>query len=95
MRVAGQQLELAGTVDATDVVNGPLIGVDKRAQFAEQHSPDRTQLALALQHACEPGEVGLQPVLLAVALGGFAQVRNHCIDIVFQFSHFAASLGLN
>ena len=37
--------------------------------------PTVLQLALPLEHAGELGQVGLQPVLLAVALGGLAQVR--------------------
>ena len=57
--------------------------------------PTVLRLALALQHAGEFGEVGLQPVLLAIALGGLAQVGDHRVDVVFQLGDFAARLDLN
>ena len=40
-------------------------------------------------------QVGLQPVLLAVALRGLAQVGNHRVDVVFQLGHLAARLDLD
>ena len=82
-------------VRAVEVVDGALVGFDQRAQLAQQHLAHRIQLALALQHAGEPGEVGLQPILLAVALGGLAQVRDHRVDVVFELGHLAARLCLN
>ena len=62
---------------------------------AEQHLADRDQLALALQHAGELGEVGLQPVLLAVAFRGLAQVGDHRVDVVLQLGHLAPRIDLN
>ena len=69
--------------------------VDQRRQLGQQQLADGVQLALALQHAGEPGEVGLQPVLLAVALGGLAQVRDHRVDVVLQLRDLAAGLDLD
>ena len=77
------------------MVDGALVGVDQRRQLGEQHLADGVQLALALQHAGEFGEVGLQPVLLAVAFGGFAQVGDHRVDVVLQLGHLAARLDLD
>ena len=77
------------------VIDGALVGIDQRRQLGEEHLPHGVQLALALEHAGEFGEVGLQPVLLAVALGGFAQVGNHRVDVVLQLGHLAAGLHLD
>src|SRR3712207_8270233 len=43
---------------------------------SQQHPAHRGQVALALQHAGEAGEVRLQPVLLRVAVGGEPQERS-------------------
>ena len=55
----------------------------------------RDQVALALHHAAELGEVGLQPVLLGVALGRGAQVADHRVDVVLEVGHFAARVDLD
>ena len=78
-----------------EVVDGALLRVHQRRQLGQQHLADGVQLALALQHAGELGEVGLQPVLLAVALGGLAQVRDHRVDVVLQLGDLAARLDLD
>ena len=41
-------------------------------------------VALALHHAGEPREVGLQPVLLLVLVGRVLQVADHLVDVVFE-----------
>ena len=56
---------------------------------------DGEEVALALQHAGEAGDVGLQPVLLLVALGGLAQVGDHGVDIVFQLGNLALGIDLD
>ena len=56
---------------------------------------DGRQIALALQHAGEAGEVGLQPVLLGVALRGEAQVVDHRVDVVFELGDLAARVDLD
>jgi hypothetical protein len=95
MRVARQQNEFWMVACASEVVDGSLVRVDQRGQLGQEHLTDGTQLALALQHAGELGEIRLQPVLLAIALGRFAQVGNHRIDVVLEFGHFAAGLHLD
>src|SRR5208282_4307491 len=75
--------------------DGALIGLNQRAQFAKQDLTDRVQFALSLKHAAEFREVGLQPVLLAVAFSRVAKVGDHGVEIVFQLGHFAARLHLN
>jgi len=42
-----------------DLVNHTLVGVDQRGQLRQQQPADRGQIALALQHVGELGEVGL------------------------------------
>jgi hypothetical protein len=56
---------------------------------------NRRQVALPLQHAGKAGEIGLQPILLGVAVGGQPQVVDHCVEVVFQVGNFAARLDLN
>ena len=51
--------------------------------------------SLALQHSREARQVGLEPVLLRVAVRRQAEVVDHGVDVVFQLRHFAAGLDLN
>ena len=51
-----------------------------------------TQVLLALQHAAELGEVGLQPVLLGVLLRRVLQVADHLVDRVLQRRDLALRL---
>ena len=71
------------------------MGAHQRRQLGQQHPADRGEIALALQHAGELGEVRLEPVLLGVALGGDSQIVDHGVDVVFELSHFAARVHLN
>src|SRR5205823_2625563 len=48
-----------------------------------------------LQHAGETGEVGLEPILLGIALGGEPQIGDHRVDVVFEFGDFAAGINLD
>ena len=93
--VAAQQVEPRVGLHAGEVIDGALLRVHERRQLREQHLADGVELALPLEHAGELGEVGLQPVLLAVALGGLAQVRDHRVDVVLELRHLAAGLHLN
>ena len=52
------------------LIHHAVLGIDQRRQLGKQLLADRDQIALALHHAGELGEVGLQPVLLGVLLGG-------------------------
>ena len=77
------------------LIDDAKLGTHQRRQFGEQQPADRGQVALALQHVGELGEVGLQPVLLGVAVGGEPQVVDHRIDVVFELGDFAARIDLN
>ena len=80
---------------ALDLIDDAQLGVDQRRQLGQQQPADRRQVALALQHVGELGEVGLQPVLLGVAVGGEPQVVDHRVDVVFELGHLAARIDLN
>ena len=95
MRVAREQPELRLVVGGVEVIDRSLLRVDQRRELGEQHLADGVQLALALEHAGELREVGLEPVLLAVALGGLAQVGDHRVDVVLQLGDLAARLDLD
>ena len=94
--IGGQQLQhCRSLVLALHLVDDAHLGVDQRRQLGQQQAADGRQIALALKHVGELGEIGLQPVLFGVALGGEAQIADHRIDVVFQFGHFAARIDLN
>ena len=78
-----------------DLVDHAHMGVHQRRQFGQQQPADRGQIALALQHVGESGEVRLQPVLLGIDVGGEPQIANHRIDVVFEFGHLAAGVDLD
>ena len=77
------------------LVDDALVGVDQRRQLGEQQPADGREVALALQHVGEAREVGLQPVLLGVAVGGEPQVVDHRVDVVFELGHLAARVDLD
>ena len=66
-----------------------MLRADQRRQFGEQQLRDGEQIALALQHAGELGDVGLEPVLIGVLAGGLGQVADHLVDVVFERRDFA------
>ena len=72
-----------------------MLRIDQRREFRQQHAADGGEVALPLQHAGEASQVGLEPVLLGVAVGGEPQVVDHGVDVVFELGHFAAGLHLN
>ena len=69
-----------------------LLRADHRRQLGQDHLADRLEVALALQHAAELGEVGLQPVLLGVLLRGVLEVADHLVDGVLERRHLALRL---
>ena len=88
--VAGEQLQqrLIAILRIVDIEDA-LLRVDQRRQLGEHQLADGEQVALALHHAGEPRDVGLQPVLLGVLAGGFLEVDDHLVDRVLQGRHFA------
>jgi hypothetical protein len=72
-----------------------LVGIHQRRQLGQQHPPNRLEIALALQHSGDAGQVGLEPVLLGVGVGGEPKVVDHRVDVVLQLGHLTAGLDLN
>jgi len=82
------QLDLAGA--RTVAVPGlreeerAVLRGDRRGQLRHDQPRDGLEVALALHEARDASEVGLEPVLLLVALGRLAQVRDHLVDVVLS-----------
>ena len=93
--VAGELLQIRLAGGPLDQVDHALLGIDQRRELGQQHLPDGHEVALALHHAAELREVGLEPVLLRIALGRVAQVADHGVDVVLQVGHLAARVDLN
>ncbi len=87
--IAGQQCQLHLFRRIVEHVELGLAGRDHGAELGKHHAADVGQIALTLQHAAKFGQVGFQPILLAVLERGVLQVANHLIDRVFQRGHFA------
>jgi hypothetical protein len=83
-RVAGEQLQSRLGDAAIEQVEDRALRVHHRRQLGEDQSSHREQVALALQHAAELGEVGLEPVLLRVLERGLAQVADHLVGGVLE-----------
>ena len=62
------------------------------AELRKDELGHRNKILLALQHARELRQVGLEPILLGVLLGRVLEVANHLVDVVLQGRHFALSL---
>ena len=69
------------TFHTIHLIHRALLGFDQRSQFRQRHLTDGEQIALSLQHTGKLRNVGLQPVLFLIALGGHAKVVDHCIDV--------------
>jgi hypothetical protein len=85
----GSRLGLAMARHLHQVQHG-VLGRHERRQLRQQHARHGHDVALTLQHAGQAREVGLEPVLLGIALGGLLQVADHLVDVVLQVRHLAA-----
>ena len=65
---------------------------DQRGELRHDQRRHHAQVALALHHAAEPGQVGVEPGLVGVAAGRLAQVHDHLVDRVLQLEHLAAGI---
>ena len=77
------------------LVDHALLRVDERRKLGQKHTADGREIALTLEHPCEAREIGFEPVLLLVPVGGEPQIVNHRVDVVFELGDFAAGLDLN
>ena len=68
--IGAEELKPLMLLFAVHLVDDALMSVDERRQFGQQQAAYGRQITLALQHVGELGEVGLQPILLGIAIGG-------------------------
>src|SRR5580700_8709044 len=87
--LAMRHRRVVGEVDRT------VLGGRERGQLAEDQAGQLQQVAVALHQARDPGEVGLQPVLLLVGPGCRAQVGDHQVDVVLELGDLAARRDLH
>ena len=73
-------------------VEGRVLGIDQGDDLVQDALGRGGQVAMALQHPGVLGQVGLEPVLLPVALGGLAQAPDHLVDLVLEQRHLALGL---
>jgi hypothetical protein len=64
--VAGDELERRTVLVLVGDVEHPVLRVHQRGELAHDQVGDGGQVSLALEHAAEAGEVGLEPVLFRV-----------------------------
>ena len=69
-----------------------VLRADQRRDLGHDQPRDLVEVALALHEAGDAGEVGVQPVLLRVALGRRAEVLDHLVDDVLQLGDLAGGL---
>ena len=94
VREGGNEPELL-RIPTFCAVDHALVCVYQRGELREQHASHGREIALALEHAGEAGEVRLEPVLLGVAVGGEPQVVDHRVDIVLQLGHLSTGIDLD
>ncbi len=81
-------------VDVRQVEHAAL-DTDERGELGEDHPTDHLDVALALEHSPEAGDVRLEPVDLLVALRRLAQVANHLVDVVLEELDLALRVNLD
>ena len=78
-----------------DAIDNAELRIDERGEFGKEQPAHSGEVALALKHIGELGEIALEPVLLGISVGGEPQVADHRVDVVFEFGHLAARIHLN
>ena len=95
VRIGGEQLQRVLPIVGLDLIDDAMLRLDQRRELGKHEAADGHQIALALQHVGEAREVGLQPVLLGVLIGGEAQIADHGVDVVFELGDLAARFHLH
>jgi len=72
VRIRRQQLQCLRRTVGLDLVNDAVLRLDQGRQFRQHHPAHGRQIALPLQHVGEAREIGLEPILLGVAVRGQA-----------------------
>ena len=90
--VGGDEIEHRLALVVVDDVEHAALGVHERRDLGQDQVRDGDEVALALQHAGEAGEVRLQPILLGVLQRRVAQVADHLVDVVLERGDLARGL---
>ena len=90
--VARDELELGLVFLALGDVEHAILRVHQRRELGHDQVRHGREVALALEHAAEAGEVGLEPILLRILERLLLQVADHLVDRVLERGHFARRL---
>ena len=90
--VAGQQFEGGLLGRGLHHVEDAVVRGDQRGQVRQNQLGHGAEVALALQHPAELGQVGLEPVLFHVLPRGVAEVPDHLVDVVLELRYLALGL---
>ena len=89
--IACLQTETGVVLFPFNAVEHAVLCLHQRRQFGQDELTYRQHFALALQYAREFRQVGFEPVLLGVLLGGVLEVADHFIDVVLEDRDLAFS----
>ncbi len=87
--------QLGGAAGRLGEEEGAVLGRDHRGELGHDQRGHRLQIAPALEQTGDPGQVGLQPVLLLVGAGGLAQVGDHLVDVVLELVELAGGVQVD
>ena len=90
--VARDELELGLVLLALGDVEHAILRVHQRRELRHDQVRHGREVALALEHAAEAGEVGLEPILLGILERLLLQVADHLVDRVLERRHLARRL---
>ena len=90
--VARDELEPGLLLLALGDVEDAILGVHQRRELGHDQVRDGGEVALALEHAREAGEVGLEPILLRILERLLLQIADHLVDRVLERRHLARGL---
>ncbi len=90
--IARGELELGLLFLAGRHIEHAILRVHQRRELGHDQVRHCGEVAFALQHAAEAGEVGLEPVLLGVLQRLILEVADHLVDRVLEGRHFTRRL---
>src|SRR3989449_1774517 len=76
-------------------VEDAALDADQRSELREDQPAHHLEVALALEHSREAGDVRLEPVDLLVSLRRLAQVADHLVDVVLEELDLALRIDLD
>ena len=95
VRVGGDHAELHLGALSAGHEERAVLRRDDRRDLGHDEARQLPQVALALHHAGDPGQVRLEPILLRALLRRLAEVADHLVDVVFQLGDLALRLDVD